>query len=57
MRQYPSENMIAIKRNFYNKQDNPMRLDLYTDVRKGTYSAFRLSEVRYHIRLPVWNTF
>ncbi|KAK8101784.1 hypothetical protein PG999_012158 [Apiospora kogelbergensis] len=45
LRQYPSENMIAIKRNFYNKQDNPMRLDLYTDVRKGTYSAFRLSEM------------
>ncbi|KAK8041405.1 hypothetical protein PG994_014412 [Apiospora phragmitis] len=44
LRQYPSENMISIKRNFYNKQDNPMRLDSYTDVRKGTYSAFRLGE-------------
>ncbi|KAK6855717.1 Protein argonaute [Apiospora arundinis] len=45
LRQYPSENMIAIKRNFYNRQDNPMRLDTYTDVRKGTYSAFRLGEM------------
>lgn len=44
--------MIAIKRNFYNRQDNPMRLDTYTDVRKGTYSAFRLGEVCYHIELP-----
>ncbi|KAK8017428.1 hypothetical protein PG993_013754, partial [Apiospora rasikravindrae] len=44
LRQYPGETQISIKRNFYSKQDNPMRLDSYTDVRKGTYSAFRLSE-------------
>ncbi|ORY58755.1 Piwi domain-containing protein [Pseudomassariella vexata] len=44
MRQRPSERMISIKRNFYAEDSPRLTLDMYTHVRKGTYSAFRLSE-------------
>ncbi|ETS85814.1 hypothetical protein PFICI_03839 [Pestalotiopsis fici W106-1] len=44
MRQWPSERMELIKRNFYPRDGQEFRLDDMIVVRKGTYSAFRLGQ-------------
>ncbi|KAK9423636.1 putative Piwi domain-containing protein [Seiridium unicorne] len=44
MRQWPSEHMQTIKRNFYPQGGVEQRLDEMVSVRKGTYSAFRLGQ-------------
>ncbi|KAH6653826.1 Piwi domain-containing protein [Truncatella angustata] len=44
MRQWPSERMVIIKRNFYSKDGIEQRIDEMIGVRKGIYSAFRLCE-------------
>ncbi|KAI0129177.1 Piwi domain-containing protein [Xylariales sp. AK1849] len=44
MRQWPSETMQTIKRNFYPQSGAELHLDSLIAVRKGIYSAFKLSE-------------
>ncbi|KAI1851294.1 hypothetical protein JX266_003369 [Neoarthrinium moseri] len=44
MRQWPSEQMMTIKRNFYPRDGVEMQLDPMVGVRKGVYSAFRLGD-------------
>lgn len=46
MRQWPSERMELIKRNFYPRDAEQSRIDDMIVVRKGIYSAFRLGQVR-----------
>lgn len=46
MRQWPSERMELIKRNFYPRDADQSRIDDMIVVRKGIYSAFRLGQVR-----------
>ena len=46
MRQNPSENLISIKRNFYSPDAPRIPLENYLEVIKGTYAAFRISDVR-----------
>lgn len=45
LRQGSSERMLAIKRNFYDRNAQPIRLDQdgVIEVRKGTYASLRLS--------------
>jgi hypothetical protein len=51
MRQWPSESMETIKRNFYPRGGSEIRLDEMVSVRKGIYSAFRLGEVcRFYLQ-------
>lgn len=45
MRQKPSDTLVSIKRNFYAPKANRAPLDTFLEVIKGTYSAFRLSDV------------
>ncbi|KAI0475142.1 eukaryotic translation initiation factor [Xylariaceae sp. FL0804] len=44
VRQYPSENLLSIRRNFYAKKYPEAALGRYIVARKGFYSAIRLSE-------------
>ncbi|KAI4596997.1 hypothetical protein KJ359_004907 [Pestalotiopsis sp. 9143b] len=44
MRQWPSERMELIKRNFYPRDAEQSRIDDMIVVRKGIYSAFRLGQ-------------
>lgn len=45
MRQFPSENLLAIKRNFYDQSRGKLEmLDLVVGAAKGIYSSFRLCE-------------
>lgn len=53
MRQWPGENMVTIKRNFYPRSGAEQRLDEMISVRKGVYSAFRLGEVRVGVCFPL----
>ncbi|OAA73597.1 eukaryotic translation initiation factor 2C 2 [Cordyceps fumosorosea ARSEF 2679] len=45
IRQWPSQNLLAIKRNFYNRvaQSRPLMDGSLVEVRKGTYASIRLS--------------
>lgn len=55
MRQYPSEHMRTIKRNFYPADGKWIELDEMVHVRKGTYSAFRFGEVSILTRCPFFS--
>lgn len=45
MRQGPSENMLAIKRNFYSKTANPTPMgDNIVEMLKGTFASIRMSQ-------------
>jgi eukaryotic translation initiation factor 2C len=45
IRQWPSENLIAIKRNFFRPDVQRTRLDSVVDVAKGVYSSLRMNGV------------
>ncbi|KAI0592915.1 eukaryotic translation initiation factor [Biscogniauxia sp. FL1348] len=44
IRQWPSENLILIRRNFYAKEFTNVALATYNEAHRGFYSAVRLSE-------------
>ncbi|KAI1504062.1 eukaryotic translation initiation factor [Biscogniauxia marginata] len=44
IRQWPSENLILIRRNFYAREFTNVSLAFYAEAHRGFYSAIRLSE-------------
>lgn len=45
IRQHPSDTMVSIKRNFFQRGSRPFKLDDVVEVFKGTYCSIRMNQV------------